>query len=127
VISALSPWLIILITGFPLVLVVISFALSIYISRCHLDAMVEALKGSRHIAIGAAALLPNGLFGRFLLIAQIYGAVTWPGPLIRAGEMDPDEIRALPRHLRNLIKAKVWLTAGGFLWGCTAGFLIKFL
>jgi len=106
---------------------IISFALSIYISRRHLDAMIEALKGSRHIAIGAAALLPNGLFGRFLMILKICGALTWPGPFIRAGEMNEDEIRAFPRHLRNWIKAKIWLNVVGFSWGCTVALIIKFL
>lgn len=109
----------------PLPLAPISFALSVYISRRHLDEMVDAFQRSRHIVIGAAALMPNGLFGRFLMILKIGGAITWPGPLVRAGEMDPDEIRAFPRHLRRWIRAKMWITIIGFSWGCTVGLIIK--
>jgi len=124
-IRELPLWLIIFITGFPILLLPISVGLSVYISRHHLDEMVSAFPRSRHIVIGAAALMPSGLFGRFVMILKIGGAITCPGPMVRAGEMEAEEIRAFPPHLRKWIKAKIWITIVGFTWGCTVGLVIK--
>lgn len=124
-IRELPLWLIIFITGFPILLLPISVGLSVYISRHHLDEMVSAFPRSRHIVIGAAALMPSGLFGRFVMILKIGGAITCPGPMVRAGEMEAEEIRAFPPHLRKWIKAKIWITIVGFTWGCSVGLIIK--
>jgi hypothetical protein len=124
-IGNLHPWLGLFVVGFPFVLAVMSFTFSVYISRRHLDAMVAALKGSRHIATGAAGLLPNGLFGRFLLIARISGAVTWPRGLILLGEMDAREVQAFPRHLKSMINLKLLLSVGALLWGSIVAVLLK--
>jgi hypothetical protein len=109
----------------PVPFVPVSVGLSIYISRRYLDEMVSAFPKSRHVVIGAAALMPSGLFGRFVMILKIGGAITWPGPMVRAGEMDAEEIRAFPPHLRKWIRAKMWITIVGFSWGCTVGLIIK--
>lgn len=109
----------------PVPFVPISIGLSVYISRRYLDEMVNAFPRSRHIVIGAAALMPGGWFGRFVMILKIGGAITWPGPMVRAGEMDAEEIRAFPPHLRKWIRAKMWITIVGFSWGCTVGLIIK--
>lgn len=106
-------------------LVPVSIGLSVYISRRHLDEMVNAFPRSRHIVIAAAALMPSGLFGRFLMILKIGGAITWPGPFIRAGEMNAEEIRAFPPHLRNWIRAKICINIVAFSWGCTVGLIVK--
>jgi len=103
----------------------VSFALSVYISQHHLDEMVKAFPRSRHIVMAAAVMMSNGLFGRFVMILKIGGAITWPGPMVRAGEMDAEEIRAFPPHLRRWIRAKMWITIVGFSWGCTVGLIIK--
>jgi len=109
----------------PVPFVPVSIGLSVYISRRYLDEMVKAFPRSRHIVIGAAALMPNGLFGRFVMILKIGGAITWPGPMVRAGEMDAEEIRAFPPHLRKWISAKMWITIVGFSWMCTVALIIK--
>lgn len=110
----------------PVPLVPVSFGLSVYISRRHLDEMVNAFPQSRHIVIGAAALMPNGLFGRFLMILKIGGAITWPGLFVRAGEMDAEEIRAFPPHLKKWINTKIWLNIVSFSWMCTVALILKF-
>ncbi|NQD94895.1 hypothetical protein HP532_19795 [Pseudomonas sp. CrR25] len=111
--------------GGPILLAFGSIAFSLYLSRRHLDAMLEALKGSRHIAVWAPGLLHQGWFGRFMLTAKVSGIVTWPGPLIRAGEVDPEEIRNFPAHLKRLLTAKNVLNGIIVAWSVVAFALLK--
>lgn len=84
-----SSWFAFALLAGPILLCFVSLAFSLYLSRRHLDAMLEALKGSRYLAVWAAGLRGHGWFGRFMLTAKVSGMVTWPGPGIRAGELDP--------------------------------------
>jgi hypothetical protein len=120
-----SSWFAFALLAGPILLAFMSIAFSLYLSRRHLDAMLEALKNSRHIAVWAPGLLENGWFGRFMLTAKVSGIVTWPGPLIRAGELDPDEIRNFPAHLRRLLTAKNVLNGIILVWGAVAFVLLK--
>jgi len=114
-----------LVFGGPILLAIISLAFSLYLSRRHLDAMLEALKGSRYIAVWAAGLESLGWFGRFMLTAKVSGMVTWPGPGIRAGELESDEIRNFPAHLQRLLTAKNVLNGIILAWGAVAFVLLK--
>lgn len=120
-----SSWFAFALLAGPILLAFMSIAFSLYLSRRHLDAMLEALKNSRHIAVWAPGLLDNGWFGRFMLTAKVSGIVTWPGPLIRAGELDPDEIRNFPAHLKRLLTAKNVLNGIILVWGAVAFVLLK--
>ena len=111
--------------GGPILLCLASLAFGLYLSRRHLDAMLEALKNSRHLAVWAPGLLHQGWFGRFMLAAKVRGMVTWPGPLIRAGELDPDEIRNFPAHLKRLLTARNVLDGIILVWGTLACVLVK--
>jgi len=109
----------------PILLALVSLSFSLYLSHRHLDAMLEALKGSRHLAVWAPGLLDQGWFGRFMLAAKVRGMVTWPGPLIRAGEVDSDQIRNFPAHLKRLLTAKNVLDGIILVWGAVASVLLE--
>jgi hypothetical protein len=111
--------------GGPILLCLVSLTFSLYLSRRHLDAMLEALKGSRYLAVWAAGLRGHGWFGRFMLTAKVSGMVTWPGPGIRAGELDPDEIRNFPAHLKRLVVAETVLHGIILVWGAVAFVLLQ--
>ncbi|MNF88992.1 hypothetical protein D3C84_714970 [compost metagenome] len=111
--------------GGPILLCFVSLAFSLYLSRRHLDAMLEALKNSHYLAFWAAGLRDDDWFRRFTLTAQVGGMVMWPGPLIRAGEVDPDEIRNFPAHLKRLVVAETVLNGITLIWGAVAFVLLK--
>lgn len=105
-------------------MVVVTFAYSLYLSR-HLDAMLDALKRSRHIVVWRG-LRNQGWFGRLMLVTKITGMVVWPGPGIRAGEMDPADIANFPPHLKRLLKTKIVISAVIVIWGALAYVMVKF-
>jgi hypothetical protein len=102
-------------------LIFISFVFSLHMAKRHLDAMVDALKNCHYIT-NRAGLRHQGWFERMLLVAIISGMVQWPGPGLRSGEMDPDDLRQFPAHLRKLLNAKHVLTLIIAVW-----FLIIYL
>ncbi|MCO7543717.1 hypothetical protein [Stutzerimonas nitrititolerans] len=120
-----SSWFAFALLAGPILLAVITLAFSFYLSRFHLDAMIEALKGSRYIAVWATGLQNHGWFGRFMLTAKVSGMVTWPGPGIRAGELDPDEIRNFPRYLKRLVVAETVLHGVILVWGVIVSVLLQ--
>ena len=120
-----SSWFAFALLAGPILLCLVSLAFSLYLSRRHLDAMLEALKGSRYIAFWAAGLRERGWFGRFMLAAQIRGMVMWPGPGIRAGEVTADEIRNFPVHLKRLLVAETVLHGFILVWGAVAFVLLQ--
>lgn len=124
VIDSWPPWVAILFIGGPFMFIIVSFAYSFYLSR-HLDAMLKALENSTYIAIWSAGLRYQGWFGRLMLVATITGMVMWPGPGIRAGEMDPEDIKNFPPHLRRLLKIKIMLSGVIVIWGVIAFALVK--
>ena len=111
--------------GGPLLLILVGMAFSLYIDRRYLFDMLEALKNSRHIVFWAAGLSSQGRLGRLMLIAKICGMVLWPKSGIRAGELDPDEIRNFPVHLKRLLIAKTALIGITLVWGILAYALLQ--
>ena len=103
----------------------ISFFYSLYLSRRYLNRLLEALKGSRHIALAGAGLLQVGWFGKILLVAKITFLVMCPGPGLRAGDLDPDEIKNFPKDLKRLLKAKAILTCIITVWIVIVCVLVK--
>jgi hypothetical protein len=120
-----SPWIAIIVAGGPILLSYVSFSYSLYLSRRHLNSLLAALKGSRHIVISAAGLLQRGWFGRLLLVAKITFMVMWPGPGLRAGDLDPDEIRNFPPYLKRLLRIKFVMWWVVLVWGAAMYALVK--
>ncbi|CAI8824484.1 Cobalamin biosynthesis protein [Pseudomonas sp. IT-196MI5] len=124
-INAWSLWVVILVVGGPFLLSIGTFAYSLYLMR-HLDSMLKALENSRHIVVWGAGLRQQGWFGRLMLVAKITGMVMWPGPGIRTGEMDPDDVKNFPPHLKQLLKIKILISGIIVIWGAIAFALVKF-
>ena len=124
-INAWSLWVVILVVGGPFLLSIGTFAYSLYLMR-HLDSMLKALENSRHIVVSGAGLQQQGWFGRLMLVAKITGMVMWPGPGIRTGEMDPDDVKNFPPHLKQLLKIKILISGIIVIWGAIAFALVKF-
>lgn len=121
-----SPWAAIIVVGGPILLCYVSFFYSLYLSRRHLDRFLQSLNGSRQIVISAAGLAQSGWLSRLLLVAKITFMVMWPGPGLRAGDLDPNDIRNFPADLKLLLKAKAILTCVILVWGTLAFTLVKF-
>lgn len=124
-INAWSLWVVILVVGGPFLLSIGTFAYSLYLMR-HLDSMLKALENSRHIVVWGAGLRQQGWIGRLMLVAKITGMVMWPGPGIRTGEMDPDDVKNFPPHLKQLLKIKILISGIIVIWGAIAFALVKF-
>ncbi|MDF9907997.1 hypothetical protein QF017_006098 [Pseudomonas laurylsulfatiphila] len=120
-----SPWAAIIVVGGPILLCYVSFFYSLYLSRRHLDRFLQALNGSRQIVISAAGLAQSGWLSRLLLVAKITFMVMWPGPGLRAGDLDVDDIRNFPVDLKRLLKVKAILTCVILIWGALAFALVK--
>ncbi|WP_312963538.1 hypothetical protein [Stutzerimonas nitrititolerans] len=120
-----SSWLAFALLAGPLLLIVVGMVFSLYIDRRHLADILAALKNSRYIVFGAAGLSSQGRLGRLMLIAKICGMVLCPKSGIRAGELDPDDIRNFPVHLKRLLIAKTTLMVITLVWGVLAYALLK--
>lgn len=120
-----SSWLAFALLAGPLLLIVVGMVFSLYIDRRHLADILAALKNSRYIVFWAAGLSSQGRLGRLMLIAKICGMVLCPKSGIRAGELDPDDIRNFPVHLKRLLIAKTTLMVIMLVWGVLAYALLK--
>jgi len=120
-----SSWLAFTLLAGPLLLIVVGMVFSLYIDRRHLADILAALKNSRYIVFWAAGLSSQGRLGRLMLIAKICGMVLCPKSGIRAGELDPDDIRNFPVHLKRLLIAKTTLMVITLVWGVLAYALLK--
>lgn len=96
-------WLELTFLAAPFLMIIIGFVLNIYLGSRHLHTMVEALKNCRHIAGQYEGLRHQGWFGRVLIVGRISSAVLWPRPLIRIGEVSPEDIKNFPARLKRLI------------------------
>lgn len=120
-----ASWLAFWLVAGPILLSYVSFFYSLYLSRCHLERLVEALSGSRDIVISAAGLMQSGWLSRMMLVAKITFVVMWPGPRLRAGDLDPDDFRNFPLSLKRLLKAKAILMCVIVVWGAIAFALVE--
>src|SRR5690606_11070233 len=120
-----SSWLAFALLAGPLLLIVVGMVFSLYIDQRHLADILAALKNSRYIVFWAAGLSSQGRLGRLMLIAKICVMVLCPKSGIRAGELDPDDIRNFPVHLKRLLIAKTTLMVITLVWGVLAYALLK--
>jgi len=110
-------WLAFWLLAGPILLAIASTAYSLYRRWRYLDAMLEALKNSRYVQPGGQVCGSQGWFGGLLLIAKIAGMVTMPRVSIRIGELDPEDNKNFPPHLKRLLKIKAVMLVGIAVWG----------
>ncbi|KEX93190.1 hypothetical protein [Pseudomonas putida] len=118
-------WVSITVVGGPFLLGVVGIAYSLYLGR-HLDVMMGALKNSRYIAIWGPGLRTQGWFGCLMLVAKIAGMVMMPNASIRSGELDPEDIKNFPPHLKRLLKIKAVMLVVSGVWLLIGSLLVKF-
>ncbi|WP_339544402.1 hypothetical protein [Pseudomonas sp. RA_35y_Pfl2_P32] len=121
-----SPWIAIIVTGGWGLLATAGFAFSLYLSRCHLDAIKEALKNSRYVYIWGPSLGKRGLIWSVLEIAKISGMIMMPKASIRIGELDPFDLENFPPHLKRLFKIKSLMLVSTAVWFLITAMLIEF-
>jgi hypothetical protein len=119
-------WLAFWLLAGPILLAFISIVFNLYLSRRHLDAMMEAMKNSRYMYIWGAAWRRQGWFGRFVLINKIAGMVVWPKAYIRYGEVSYIDIENFPPHLKRLLTVYVVILLVSLTFMAIAGLLLKF-
>ena len=113
-----SPWVAIFVIGGWSLLALVNIAYSLYLSRCHLEALKEALKNSRYIYIWRTSLGKRGLIWSLLEIAKITGMIMMPQTHIRIGDLDTVDHKNFPPYLQHLLRLDfamviatgVWLT-----------------
>ena len=111
--------------GGPLLLGVISIGYTLYLSRCHLDAMKDALKNSRYIYLWGPSLGRRGVIWTLLEIAKIAGMVTWSKAYIRTGDVNPVDLENFPPYLKRLLFIDAAMKIVGFSWIIIVGVLLK--
>ncbi|MCX2898766.1 hypothetical protein [Pseudomonas mandelii] len=109
----------------PMVLSIASFIFSIYLSRRHLDAIMEALITSRFLIVWGAGWGRQGWVGGIILITKVAGIFVMPTVHIRYGEVDAIEIRDFPRHLKRLLIIYVVMVAVSIVWAAFMVLLFK--
>ena len=112
--------------GIPGLLAVASTAYSLYLSRCHLDAIKEALKNSRYIYIWGDSLGKRGLIWSLLEITKIAGMVTWPRTYICLGDVNPADLESFPLYLKRLLIIDLTLMLTTFAWMVAVAILMNF-
>lgn len=120
--SWLAFWIV---SGGPILLAAVGLAFSLYLSRCHLDAIKEALKNSRYIYIWGPSLGKRGLIWSFLDISKIAGMVVWPWASLRIGELDPTDLKNFPTRLKRLLIIDLTIMIISCTWMGIAVVLIK--
>ncbi|GLK89384.1 hypothetical protein [Pseudomonas turukhanskensis] len=125
-IDNLPVWLAIVVAGGPILLGFIGIAYSLYLSRCHLDAMMAALKNSRYSYTWGPILREQGWMGSMLVVAQITGMILMPKPSIRIGDLHPKDLENFPSNLRCLLKIDAAIMLSCFVWMVIVGTLLKF-
>ncbi len=119
-------WLAFWLLAGPILLACVSIIFNLYLSRRHLDAMMEAMKNSRYMYIWGTAWRRQGWFGGFVLINKIAGMVVWPKAYIRYGEVAYMDIENFPPHLKRLLTVYVVILLVSLSWMAIAYFLVKY-
>lgn len=121
-----NPWVAIIFIGVPGLLAIAGIAHSLYLSRCHLDDIKEALKNSRYIYLWGPSLGRRGLIWSLLEISKIAGMVVWSRASIIIGEVNPADLEHLPPHLKRHLVINLTVMATGFTWMIVVAILLEF-
>ncbi|WP_434573110.1 hypothetical protein [Pseudomonas sp. Z3-6] len=119
-------WLAFWLMAGPLLLSFLGLVFNLYLSRRHLDVMMEALKNSRYIYLWGPAWRGRGWFGGVVLLSKIAGIVVWSKAHIRSGDADPVDIKNFPPHLKRLLAIDLVVMGIASIWIVAIGLLIQF-
>ena len=121
-----TTWLAFWLLAGPILLIYVHIVFSLYLSRRHLDAMMQALKNSRYIYIWGPGLRNQGWFGGYVLINKIAGMVVWPMAYIRIGDVDPVDIENFSPHLKRRLQTDVAMLVASAIWVLVGYVLMNF-
>ena len=120
-----NPWVAIFAIGGPFLLAIVSLTYSVYLSRCHLDAIKNALKNSRYIYLWGPSLGRRGLIWSLLEISKIAGMVMWSKAYIRMGDVNSADLQHFPPHLKRHLIADTALMLASLAWLILVVILLK--
>ena len=121
-----NPWVAIFVIGGPFLLAIVSLTYSVYLSRCHLDAIKDALKNSRYIYLWGPSLGRGGLIWSHYEISKISGMVAWPKVYIRIGDLNPVDVENFPPHLKRRLLINLTMMGISSAGILAAGLLVQF-
>lgn len=121
-----SPWVSISVAGGWMILAFAGTAYSLYLSRCHLEGIKEALKNSRYIYVWGPSLGKRGLIWSLFEMSRIAGMVLWPGPYIRLGDVNPVDLESFPPRLKRHLIVNTTLMLTSCFWMMVVVILLKF-
>ncbi|MCK6189632.1 hypothetical protein [Pseudomonas sp. EYE_354] len=125
-IDSWNPWVAIGFLSTPFLLAVTAIAYSVYLSRCQLDAIKEALKNSRYIYIWGNSLGKRGLIWSVFEISKIAGMVVWPRASIIIGEVNPADLEKFPPYLKRYLIVNMTLMITSLAWIIAQSILLEF-
>lgn len=109
----------------PFVVIASNLAYSLYLHHCYQDALLEALKNSRYVYIWGSSLHNRGWMGSILVIAKITGMIMMPKASLQLGELDAEDLRSFPPHLRRLLRINAVMICIGCVWLVVVGGMAK--
>jgi len=121
-----NPWVAIFVIGGPFLLAIVSLTYSVYLSRCHLDAIKDALKNSRYIYLWGPSLGRGGLIWSHYEMSKISGMVAWPKTYIRMGDLNPVDVENFPPHLKRRLLINLTMMGISSAGILAAGLLVQF-
>ncbi|MDY7532132.1 hypothetical protein RGV33_10605 [Pseudomonas sp. Bout1] len=119
-------WVVIIVTGGPGLLEILSIAYSLYLCRRHLDAIKDALKNSRYMYLWGPSLGRRGLIWSLLEIIKLTQMIMMPRASLAIGELDPVDLENFPAYLKRLLKIKLVMLLSCAAWFVIAAALVKF-
>jgi len=121
-----NPWVAIFAIGGPFLLAIVSLTYSVYLSRCHLEAIKDALKNSRYIYLWGPSLGRRGLIWSHYEMSKISGMVAWPKTYIRMGDLNPVDVENFPPHLKRRLLINLTMMGISSAGILAAGLLVQF-
>ena len=102
-----------------------SFLFCLYLSRRHLNAMMQALNNSRYIHLWGTAWRRRGWVGGIILIVKIAGMVVFPRAHILNGNVDPTDIGNFPPRLKRLLIVFLAIVFASLVWEVAVYLFLK--
>lgn len=121
-----NPWVVIIFIGTPTLIGVAGLAYSLYLSRCHLDSIKDALKNSRYIYIWGTSLGKRGLIWSLWEISKIAGMVLWSRAYIQMGDVNPIDLEHFPPRLKRHLIVNTTLIMTSLAWMVVVVILLEF-
>lgn len=100
----------------PFLVCLIGQAITLYMVYRDLDEMKAAFPNSIHIKHQMNIWAGSGFVARYMQVNVITGAVLLSGFYLRRGELDPDEVRNFPGHLKPRMIWSSWFLGIGLAW-----------